>query len=278
MFTNNTAANMPGYYFTGTTATAYGTDTLSFRAIKYTQATNKLNATGSYTFDVLLTNLDTAVTFYREKQFKVPAGFVVPANKLLGSDVQFIPGYTYALGDHIDYVANAFFFTSYEENGASTYPTYFDCNLLAASCDYNSSDIVPQDVRYNTAGTWNGLFIPAYGYTQPFAFEHHLISYKVTSPPLGINEIGNADFALSQNQPNPFSTVTSITYDLAKSASKVSLEIFDVTGAKVFENVESNQKSGSYSVNVSNVKFTPGVYFYSLTVDGAKVTKKMIAQ
>ena len=121
---------------------------------------------------------------------------------------------------------------------------------------------------------WNKQAIPS----SCSVVTHILISYKVTSPPLGINEIGNADFALSQNQPNPFSTVTSITYDLAKSASKVSLEIFDVTGAKVFENVESNQKSGSYSVNVSNVKFTPGVYFYSLTVDGAKVTKKMIAQ
>ena len=248
LFTNNTAANMPGYYFTGTTAASYGTDTLSFRAIKYTQATNTVNATGSYTFDIPLTDLDTAVTFYREKMFAVPAGFVVPANKLLGVDVQFIPGYTYALGDHIDYTKNAFFFTSYEENGASTFPTYFDCNMLAPNCDYNASHILPQDVRYNTAATWNGLFIPSYGYTAPFAFEHHLISYKVTSPPLGINEAGNSDFALTQNQPNPFNAFNTINYALAKSATKVSLLIFDVKGANVYDNTDSNHNSGIFPV------------------------------
>jgi hypothetical protein len=278
MFTNATAANNPGYYFTGATATTYGTDTLSFKAIKYTQASNTVNATGKYTFKVLLDGTDTAVTFYREKAFAVPVPVTVGAGKLLTTDIQFKPGYAYALGDQIDYVHNAFFFTSYEENGDATYPTFFDCNNNAPDCDYNVSHILPQDVRYNTAGTWNNLFIPSYAYTQPYAFEHHLISYKVTNPPVSVNEYSTENFTLGQNHPNPSNGQTTISYNLRKAADKVSLAIYDVRGVKVYENNTSNVKAGTYSVEVKNVNFTAGMYFYALEVDGARIAKKMIVE
>jgi hypothetical protein len=277
LFTNATAANNPGYYFTGTTAASYGTDTLSFRAVKYTQPTNTVNAAGTYTFKVPLGPLDTAVTYYLEKMFAVPVPFTVPANKLLTADIQFKPGYAYALGDHIDYDHNAFFFTSYEENGAGTFPTFYDCNSLSSQCDYNTSHILPQDVRYNTAGTWNNLFIPSYAYTAPYAFEHHLISYKVTSPPSSVNEFNNS-FSLDQNQPNPFNGETTIGYQIKQAAGNVALKIYDVRGVKVYETATSNVKPGRYTVEVKNAGFTAGMYFYSLEVDGASVTKKMIVK
>jgi type IX secretion system substrate protein len=276
MFTNATAANNPSSGFIGTTATNYLTDTVTFKNVKYTQPTNLVNAAGTYKFKILLTASDTAATFYREKMFAVPVPFNVPAGKLLSTDVQFIPGYSYALGDHIDYVHNAFFFTSYEEQGAGTFPTFYDCNYQSVNCDYNTSYILPQDVRYNNAATWNGLFIPAYAYTVGYAFEHHLISYKVTNPPTDIDEL-NANFSLEQNQPNPFTNATTINYHMKKSADRVSLQIYDVRGVKVYETSTSNVRTGSYSVDVQN-DFTPGMYFYTLEVDGAKATKKMIVQ
>ena len=280
LLTNNIPANMPGYYFTGTTAANYNTDTLSFRGLKYYAFSNTINAAGVYKFKVPLTDADTAISYFRELQCAVPVPFVVPAGKLLGIDIQFKPGYSYALGDSIDYQHNAFFFTSYEEFGAGTYPTYQDCDMLSEDCDYNCSFIIPQDVRYNMAGTWNGLFIPSWAYTVDYAFEHHLISYKVTSPPLGtsVNEHPVGNFALLQNQPNPFTGRTTLSYQLNNSANEATVEIVDIRGVKMFEKTQYQLNPGKYVLEVETGHFSAGIYFCTLTVDGEKTTTKMVAQ
>ncbi len=263
LLNNATSANMPGYYYTGATATNYSTDTLSFKTLKYSYTSNTLNSTVSKTFKIPLTDADTAITFFREKMFAVPSSFNVPAGKLLGVDIMFKPGFLYNLGDTLDTQHNAFFFSSYEEQSGA-FQTFFDCNAFAANCDNNSSQIVPQDVRYNTAGSWNGLFIPSYAYGATYSYEHHLISYKVVTPQTAsIDEASNNNFALAQNQPNPFSNQTTINYQLKKSATNVSVQVYDITGAKVFEKVETNLKAGNYSVNLNNVHFTSGMYFYT---------------
>lgn len=279
LLSNSTASNLYSSGFIGTTAANYGTDTLSFKTLNYSMTTNAATGTGRKTFKIPLDAADTAITSYLEKSFEVPGGFNVPAGKLLGCDIMFKPGYTWVSEDHVDDL-NAFFFASYEENGATTYPTFQDCNYQSAGCDYNVSSIIPQDVRYGLAGSWNGRFIPSYAYTDAYAFEHHLISYRVTNPIPTTSielEAGN-DFALNQNQPNPFKDQTTINYSLKKSAGKVSVQVYDVTGAKLFETNDSNVKAGIYSVDVNTSEFASGLYFYSITVDGVKVTKKMIAQ
>ena len=276
LFTNNTASNLSGSGFIGTTAANYGTDTVSFKKIKYNQAANTVSATATTSYKILLTILDTAAAVYREKAFKLGlAAFVVPAGgKLLVADVQFKPGYTYTIGTQIDYVANAFFFTSYEEKGASTFPTYYDCNFGAAACDNNSSHIVTQDVRYNMAGSWNGSFIPSYAYTAPYGFEHHLISYRLTET-VGVNELEKNGFALGQNVPNPFTNGSAISYQLVKDAKSVVFTVTDVMGRVISTETASNA-TGIHTVNIGS--YAAGVYYYSLNVDGNVITKKMIAQ
>lgn len=279
LLSNSIGSNLYSSGFIGTTAANYSTDTLSFKTLNYSTTTNLATGSGRKTFKIPLDAADEAPTNYLEKVFEVPGGFNVPAGKLLACDITFKPGYTWNSEDHVDDL-NAFFFTSYEENGAGTFQTYFDCNFQSAACDYNTSSIVPQDVRYAAAGSWNGKFIPSYAYGNTYAFEHHLISYRVTSPPpsVGIDEQAGSNFALSQNQPNPFKDQTTINYQLSKNAGKVSVQIYDVTGVKLFEKNESNLKAGNYSVDVNTADFAAGLYFYSITVDGQKVTKKMIAE
>jgi hypothetical protein len=274
VFNNSTAANLAGYYFTGATAANYATDTLSFKAIKYTQATNSVNAASTYKFKVLLTAADSSEATYVEKRFKLPTAFTVPSGKLLVADVQFKPGYTYTIGTQIDYVANSFFFTSVEEKGASTFPTFYDCNSGSAACDWNNSSIVTQDVRYNMAASWNGLFIPSYAYTAPFGFEHHLISYRLTET-VGVNELEKNGFALGQNVPNPFTTGSAISYQLVKDAKSVLFTVTDVMGRVISTETASNS-IGIHTVNIGS--YAAGVYYYSLNVDGNVITKKMIAQ
>lgn len=280
LYTNSTAANLPTYYFPGMAAN-FGSDTVYFKAQKYTYTTNKPNATGSVTVKVPLDWADTSTTNWAEKVFSTNA-LSVAAGKLLGVGLAYKPGGTYGATDTLDKQINSFTFASYEENGVSSFPTYSYCpssNTASPACDWNVSSIVTSKVRYNLDPNWNGFYLPAYAYTAPYGFEHHLFSYKITyTSTLGINDGSNVDYSLIQNQPNPFHNQTSINYQIKKTAENVTLQIFDIRGVKLYEKTELNLKSGNYSVAINNIDFPSGVYFYSLNVDGTIITKKMIAQ
>ena len=66
-------------------------------------------------------------------------------------------------------------------------------------------------------------------------------------------------FALNQNYPNPFNTNTVVEYDIP-SASKVSVEIYNVLGERVAELVNGELDAGYHSV-VWNAAAASGVYF-----------------
>jgi hypothetical protein len=71
-------------------------------------------------------------------------------------------------------------------------------------------------------------------------------------------------FDLSQNYPNPFNPSTKINYNLA-SDSKVTLEVYSISGERVVLMVDQNQPAGFYSVNFTNKNISSGVYFYRIT-------------
>lgn len=290
VYDNQTTTNMTNSGFIGTTAANYGTDTVTFKRIGYNQAGNFICAptatanpqvapVGQKRFKILLTIDDTAATVYREKIFAVPGGFNSFGGKLVVGSVMFQPGYTYTIGTHIDYDANAFFFTSLEENGdgggAGTFPNYFDCNYASAACDYSQSYILPQDVRYNMAGSWNYRFIPSMAYGQTYGFEHHLISFHLTGT-TGINEITTQNtFALGQNIPNPFTKESTINYNLVKDASSAIFTVTDVMG-RVITTEKVTATAGNHSIKVGS--YAAGIYYYSLNVDGNVSTRKMIVE
>ena len=74
--------------------------------------------------------------------------------------------------------------------------------------------------------------------------------------------------------PNPFSGGTSIGYELA-AGGNVSFEVYDITGNKVVSVNEGKKAAGKYSIELSGNSLQSGVYFYTLVVDGAKITRKM---
>lgn len=125
---------------------------------------------------------------------------------------------------------------------------YYDCNM-SGSLDANDGNST-----YQNAGIW----------------------VYVTLDPTGIDE----DYAakgirLSQNEPNPFNRISTIRYELAK-ASDVNFSVYDVTGKRVMEQITERASAGEYSITLDATNFTKGVYFYTLTANGNKVTKKMI--
>ncbi len=276
LYYNTTTAIMPTYYFTGMSAN-FGSDTLYFKAMPYNYLTNTVSASNRVIIKVPLTDADTAAAYFRMKDFAT--NFTVPGGKLVSSSMTFKPGYTYNVGDSIDN-KDAFYFASYEEGGGGatggTFPLYQYCpGATSPACDWNVSQIVTSDVRYNNAGGWNGFFIPSYAYTIGYAFEHHLIWYKVTSPALGVEENSSVDFQLDQNIPNPANGNTVINYSLPKSGH-VGLTIFDVTGKQVMTFNKGLLTAGQYQIELNASTLAPGVYFYTLSVDGQQATRRLV--
>ncbi len=85
-------------------------------------------------------------------------------------------------------------------------------------------------------------------------------------------------FVLGKNYPNPFSSSTNIKYSLSVK-SNISLTVYNAGDQKVATLVHALQEAGNYSVNWNTSNLPGGIYFYNLSVTGAKnftQTRKMV--
>jgi len=84
-----------------------------------------------------------------------------------------------------------------------------------------------------------------------------------------------AEFALYQNEPNPFKGNTVIGYDVPQSGS-VTLTVFDVTGKILV--VKNQDAVKGYNTITVNSKELPslGVMYYRLDANEYSATKKMV--
>jgi hypothetical protein len=83
---------------------------------------------------------------------------------------------------------------------------------------------------------------------------------------------------LNQNEPNPFLQSTDIHFVL-KTHSIVNLRVYDSFGKKVatlYENEKFNEGEYDYMFNAASFGLKAGLYYYSLTSDSYRVTRKMI--
>ncbi len=97
-------------------------------------------------------------------------------------------------------------------------------------------------------------------------FLYHAIST------IGVEEHSSANDALSQNFPNPFSSATTIVYNLSRPGGK--MIVTDISG-KVISEYHLNSASGELTVG----NLMPGIYFYAVYFnDGLISRRKMIVQ
>ena len=91
--------------------------------------------------------------------------------------------------------------------------------------------------------------------------------------------------ALQPNYPNPFNPETWIPYQLADT-SKVSIAIYNISGAVIRRLELGHQQAGYYTSrsraaywdgrNDFGERVVSGVYFYTLTADSFRATRKML--
>lgn len=76
------------------------------------------------------------------------------------------------------------------------------------------------------------------------------------------------EYALSQNYPNPFNPTTRIDYQLPFD-SKVTLDLYGITGEKVATILNTEQGAGYYSadINAGQLNIASGVYIYRMTAN-----------
>jgi len=154
-----------------------------------------------------------------------------------------------------------------EKSIIKTVPSFFpagDYTLVTYIGDYPMREIVDSCYFYfSKAGSLGGAI------TDWFEGEGW---FKEPDP-----ELSNlpADYALSQNHPNPFNAKTTIQYQLAADAH-VKLDVYNTLGQKVATLVDSKQQAGYTSVVWDASQISSGLYFYKLTASDYTKTRRMM--
>ncbi len=227
----------------------------------------------------VLTNSDSSSAGYSKYiTVALPSPANVPAGNLVSCFYTFVPGGVYVAGD----CSYAFTGAAVPQNingfgGIIWGQTSPQVNAVT---DYQSHQVDPQG--WNMGASYNKEqrhLVYSSSYSSSFMGDlvtAPVIYYKISGTNTTNIDERNNNFSLDQNTPNPFTDQTKINYQLKSPAKSVSLVIYDITGVKMFEKIQANVNAGAYSVDVNDVKFSSGIYFYSLTVDGNKVTRKMV--
>ncbi|MEL7361070.1 MAG: T9SS type A sorting domain-containing protein, partial [Bacteroidota bacterium] len=82
-------------------------------------------------------------------------------------------------------------------------------------------------------------------------------------------------FALRGAYPNPFTSSTTIAFDLP-AASDVTLEVYDATGRRVATLTDASLPAGTHSMRWDAASAASGVYFVALRTDDARATRTVV--
>lgn len=93
-------------------------------------------------------------------------------------------------------------------------------------------------------------------------------------------QIDDSGIQFVKNYPNPFRSETKITFALTKK-SHVSIEVFDLNGAKVVNLMNNTLNKGDHSVvwngcDRSGIRLPEGSYICKIAADNFSDTKKMM--
>jgi len=106
---------------------------------------------------------------------------------------------------------------------------------------------------------------------EAYTFDSEVLDVKLTYDQAQMQ----TEFALFQNEPNPWTGSTTISFNLPEPG-KVKLSLFDLTG-KLIKSVEGEYKSGRQSILLNKKDISAhGVLYYRLDCGNYSATKKMI--
>lgn len=106
-----------------------------------------------------------------------------------------------------------------------------------------------------------------------------IVEEIVAQGTVGIDDASGAmkGYKLEQNNPNPFSTCTTIKYSIPTPAV-TTLKIYNTFGTEISTLVNESKNAGNYEVVVNSNDLKPGVYYYRLQSGKFIQTKKLVLQ
>lgn len=159
---------------------------------------------------------------------------------------------------------------------ASTPLTFTDFDL--GTTIFTETDDAAPSATYAIDTTWEmqNVMLPASfnGMTVIIAFHHNANDMDVLrldeitvvdgSLAMGIQEnVAVNGISVAQNMPNPFSTLSTISYQLEKNA-EVTFSVYDVTGKVISQQYAGAQSAGNHTIDLNAENLSAGVYYYSI--------------
>jgi hypothetical protein len=92
---------------------------------------------------------------------------------------------------------------------------------------------------------------------------------------VSVPELSDGGLVLSQNFPNPAPDFTSVAFYLPKGG-KARLELRDLYGRPVWGRSMGLQEAGWYKESLETGSLAQGIYCYTLSFEGRKLTKKLL--
>lgn len=113
----------------------------------------------------------------------------------------------------------------------------------------------------------------------PFTgFEYTDYVLVVEADETSVSELSAYGLKVNQNMPNPFTTETVIEFSL-DNPQMLEFNVFNLLGKNVHSRaINASQGENRIELNASELSMAPGIYLYSMTIDGQSVTRKMIVR
>jgi hypothetical protein len=258
-----------------TPALTFRTPKIGFSALQGDNSAYSAASTNKKRIKRVLTTADTSQSANGGYIIIPNVNQLVPAGNIFSASYTFKPGTGVAPGSIMyQYTGGSAQTTNgivgflYSDPATTSNYNFYDNGSYSGCYDYYSKQ------RYGLY-TGTAAFLNSCGYPSTESSWDIGFSVSYLSSSAGVNELEKVGFTLGQNVPNPFTSGSDITFQLAKDAKSVMFTVTDVMG-RVVSSEKVSSTIGTHTVNIGS--FAAGVYYYSLNVDGKIITKKMIAQ
>jgi hypothetical protein len=234
----------------------------SLQPIFYDYTVNRITSNQIIRTDTVLLTEDDSSEFATYTLLNV--NDTVKGGDRYGIYLRFQPGYTWNENNDTLSNYNAFFIMSREQE-TGKYPEHLWA-IDAGFCSY----VLDKQVRYNQAGSGNGSLSPVVIFTDAWPYEHHDISYKLSSNELGIKNV-NLNVSGVGTYPNPAASKSTVSFTL-EQRDEVVMNITDLSGRVIESFNLGDFSSGEHITQIDVSKYNNGNYILSVNGSSKIIT------
>ena len=160
-----------------------------------------------------------------------------------------------------------------------SYNNFYEANTVVLVPNYSDpNDAVANNIIQGLYATKTVIGIDARNLYSNGGMIHCVTQQQPVQIVTGIDNSTSPEIELYQNNPNPFSDNTTISFNL-KNQSSVRLEVYNALGQKVQTLINSELGNGKHSVTINSTDYRNGIYTYILTLNNStSISKKFVVQ